>query len=193
MRGHRRLLPGLGPSGSVAACLTCAASPCHVPDRRSPFADVEVFYDVEHPPVFLHLRDPTADDAPEPPASQVLLRSDATPQAGYAAAGLLHAGSGYWAPEQPLPVPSLADHSVVAVGNSLFILGGNMPSSEVSLRAGARLPGGRCRGWAQHGGGGCTSGVASGLLLSAGSQASHPPARLPTKSRADCERSGVRV
>lgn len=63
--------------------------------------------------------------------AQVLLRSDAAPQVGYATAGLLHAGSGYWEPEQPLPVPALADHAVVAVGNSLFILGGSIPSNQV--------------------------------------------------------------
>lgn len=37
----------------------------------SPIADVEVYYDVVRPAVFLHLRDPAADSSPEPPASKV--------------------------------------------------------------------------------------------------------------------------
>lgn len=49
--------------------------------------------------------------------------------------GLLHAGSGYWAAEEPLPEPALADHAVVASGNSLFIIGGQFVDNQVRSAA----------------------------------------------------------
>lgn len=112
--------------GGIQRCSGAAGGAC--PER--PIADVEVYYDIERPAVFLHLRDPAADSAPEPPASKVLLSSDAAPKTGFTNMGLLHAGSGYWAAEEPLPVRALADHAVVPVGNSLFILGGQFVDNQ---------------------------------------------------------------
>lgn len=113
----------------------CTAPSAGAACAERPFADVEVFYDVDHPAVFLHLKDPSATDAAEPPASKVLLLSDASPQAGFSNAGLLHAGSGYWAAEERVPVSSLADHAAVAVGNSIFIIGGTLPDNETVTAA----------------------------------------------------------
>ena len=61
----------------------------------------------------------------------LLPSSDAAPKTGFTHTGLLHAGSGYWAAEEPLPVRALADHAVVPVGNSLFILGGQFVDNQV--------------------------------------------------------------
>ncbi len=50
-----------------------------------------------------------------PPASlalQVLLSTSDAPLNGFANAGLLHAGSGYWAQEQDLPNGGLSDFAV---------------------------------------------------------------------------------
>ena len=76
---------------------------------------------------------------------QVLLLSDASPQAGFSNAGLLLAGSGYWAAEERVPVSSLADHAAVAVGNSIFIIGGTLPDNEVGWAGVAAGRGAVCR------------------------------------------------
>ncbi|KAL4425842.1 hypothetical protein ABPG75_009858 [Micractinium tetrahymenae] len=112
--------------GGIQRCSAAAGASC--PER--PIADAEVYLDIDHPAVFLHLRDPAVGSAPEPAASKVLLSSDATPKTGFTNMGLLHAGSGYWATEEPLPVRALADHAVVPAGNSLFILGGLFPDNK---------------------------------------------------------------
>ncbi|KAL4445772.1 hypothetical protein ABPG77_008971 [Micractinium sp. CCAP 211/92] len=112
--------------GGIQRCNATAGGAC--PER--PIADVEVYYDIDRPAVFLHLRDPAADSAPDLPTSKVLLSSDVTPKTNFTNMGLLHAGSGYWAAEEPLPVAALADHSVVPVGNSLFILGGQFVNNQ---------------------------------------------------------------
>lgn len=110
--------------------LRCSALAAGGACTERPIADMEVFYDVDHPAVFLHLKDPAAEaNSPAPPASKVLLQSSSAAEAGFTSMGLLHAGSGYWAPEAVLPVPALSDHAVVQLGNSLFIIGGMLTAN----------------------------------------------------------------
>lgn len=73
---------------------------------------VEVFYDSDHPDVFIHIQSPGAAlNGPAPNSSQVLLLTTTSAVNGYSKAGSLYRGSGYWAQGQDLP-QALSDLSV---------------------------------------------------------------------------------
>ena len=73
----------------------------------------EIFYDSDHPDVFVHIQNPGASltGVAAPNASKVLLLSQSTGVNGYANAGSLYRGSGYWAQGPSLP-QALSDLNV---------------------------------------------------------------------------------
>ncbi|GAB4820866.1 hypothetical protein N2152v2_007912 [Parachlorella kessleri] len=120
--------------GGLVTC-TPGASGC----SNWALADVEVFYDVEHPGIFVHLPNATAasnsaagsSDTTAPQAT-VLLSSSTTPVNGFTNAGLLHAGSGYWAEDVEMPNGGLSDIQSVPYGSLIFIPGGTLPNNILS-------------------------------------------------------------
>ena len=73
----------------------------------------EIFYDSDHPNVFVHIQNPGASLAgvQAPNSSKVLLLSEDNGVNGYTNAGSLYRGSGYWAQGPDLPRP-LSDLNV---------------------------------------------------------------------------------
>lgn len=73
---------------------------------------VEVFYDSDHPDVFLHIQQADAQPTGAAPnSSQVLLLTTTAAVNGYTSAGSLHRGSGYWGAGENIPKP-LSDLNV---------------------------------------------------------------------------------
>lgn len=72
----------------------------------------EIFYDSDHPDVFVYIQNPAASlTGPAPNSSKVLLLNSQPAVNGYTNAGSLYRGSGYWAQGPSLPQP-LSDLNV---------------------------------------------------------------------------------
>lgn len=77
-------------------------------------ASVDSFFDLEHPEVFVHVRNESVPLASGTVASNVVLSSQSPAEAavaGYSSLGSLYAGTGYWSREANMPAP-LTDHKV---------------------------------------------------------------------------------
>lgn len=77
---------------------------------------MDAFFDVEHPDVFVHVRNQSVALSQALPTSDVMLSSQSpvlSAKAGYSSLGSLYAGTGYWSRETNMPAP-LTDHKVSA-------------------------------------------------------------------------------
>eukprot|EP01025_Chloroclados_australasicus_P044588 TRINITY_DN4843_c0_g2_i2.p1 TRINITY_DN4843_c0_g2~~TRINITY_DN4843_c0_g2_i2.p1 ORF type:complete len:744 (-),score=133.45 TRINITY_DN4843_c0_g2_i2:407-2638(-) len=106
--------------GGHQTCDTDACSP-------TALADVEVYVDVEHPPVFMHQK---VDESVDGTEQQEVVLSASVELEGYSNEGSVRTGSGYWARIADMPV-KLSDFKVVEFDNQLLIIGGLDESSKV--------------------------------------------------------------
>lgn len=103
--------------------LSTESEPCDGACRAS--ASVDAFFDVEHPDVFVHVRNESVVLSQSMPASDVMLFSQSpvlSAQAGYSSLVSLYAGTGYWSRQTNMPAP-LTDHKVCAMSSRVHPVG----------------------------------------------------------------------
>ncbi|KAK9803074.1 hypothetical protein WJX73_007021 [Symbiochloris irregularis] len=107
----------------VGGTIYCASITNDTTCNSGALASVEVYYDADHPSVYVHTRNPNQQIASVSNATQVLLLPSTQKVPGYTNLGSVTSGGGYWIDTPEMPA-SLSDISVVSYGNNVYIIGG---------------------------------------------------------------------